>query len=163
MKCGACLALLAAAPSVQARAEEPAAPAGRPPVTFSLAVAAVVPSAGVDVSVEPARWLALGAQLTTLVVHWDLSLRARAFPLGGPGGPYLGAAAHLWYSPLVLSQATGGASAEVGWELRPPGGSVIGLGAGAGAFRQPAGSASPGSPASWEWLPMANLRIGRAR
>jgi hypothetical protein len=134
-----------------------------PPLTLSFAASAVMPSAGVDLSWQVLDRLAVGLQLTTLVVHFDASLRTRLSLAGDRrGGPYLGANLHLWYSPLVLSQVTEAVSGELGWEWRSGGGLVVGLGLGAGGIRVPAGSDSAASRARWELLPMANLRVGRS-
>jgi len=142
----------------------PAAEVERPPRPFTLSVAvnAVFPSIGGGLSCQPFDRLALGVQVTTLIVHVDASLRARLYLLPGRrGGPYLGGNLHLWYSPLVLGAATHAATGEVGWEWRTEGGLAVGLGLGAGRIRIPGGSQGTGPDAHWDTMPLANLRVGR--
>ena len=125
------------------------------PLTVSFAATLVMPSAGVDVSYQLADRLAVGLQLTTLVVHYDASLRTRFFVLAGPrSGLYLGANAHWWYSPLILSKPTWAGTGELGYEVRDAQGFTLGIGIGAGYIADPADG--------WQLLPLCNLRIGRS-
>jgi len=133
----------------------------RSPFTLGVAATLFFPSAGVDLSWQPHQRLALGLQATTLVIHLDLSLRARLYLAPGArgGGPYLGANGHLWWSPLVLTGLAPAVTGELGWEWRGPTGVLVGVGAGAGVIRTPPGSGSAGNPERWEWIPLLDVRV----
>ena len=129
--------------------------------TISLAANLFLPSVGVEVAWQPLDRLALALQVTTLVVHFDASLRARlSLRPGRRGGPYLGASGHLWYSPLVLSAAAPAVAGEAGWEWQTRAGGLIGLGVGAALVRVPPGSQGSGPDARWQGVPVVDLRIG---
>ncbi len=125
------------------------------PFTLSFAATLVMPSAGLDVSYQLSDRVAVGLQLTTLVVHYDASVRTRFFLIAGErSGLYAGANAHGWYSPLILSQPTVAATGEVGYELRDSEGFTLAVGAGAGGVRDPS--------TGWQLIPLLNFRIGRS-
>ena len=125
------------------------------PLTVSFAATLAMPSAGVDVSYQLADRFAVGLQLTTLVVHYDASLRTRFFVVAGArSGLYLGANAHWWYSPLILTRPTWAWTGELGYELRDAQGFTFAIGIGAGRIADPSDG--------WQVLPLCNLRIGRS-
>lgn len=130
-------------------------------LSFAAAGVGLIPAAGVELAYRPINRLALGLQLGTFVFHNDLSLRARYFYLSRPrGGLYAGANAHVWYSPIVSAGLTPVGSAELGGELRWPGGMRVGLGVGMAMF---AGACVCSHWArQWAPIPVANLRVGKA-
>jgi hypothetical protein len=122
-----------------------------------------MPSAGLDVSYQLGSRFAVGAQLTTLVVHYDLSLRSRLFLVAGRrSGLYAGLNLHGWYSPLILSRPTRAATLELGYELRDDSGFTLGVGVGGGVIRLPEGSEGAGTTPRWSPLPLLNVRVGRS-
>jgi hypothetical protein len=164
---GAVVALAIASAAQRAGAEALDAPVGAQPRTpFSMAAAATLffPSAGLDLSWQPHERVALGLQATTLVVHLDLSLRARLYLAPGArgGGPYLGTNGHLWWSPLLMTGLAPAVTGELGWEWRGPTGVLVGVGAGGGRIRVPRGSGGAANPVHWEWIPLLDVRVGRA-
>jgi hypothetical protein len=134
------------------------------PLTLSVAANAVLPSLGVDVSYQLHDRVAIGAQLTQLLIaHLDVSARARLFLLAGErSGLYLGANLHVWYSPLILDVLTGATTAELGYELRAPTGFTFAVGAGGGVLYVPGHAGVSGRKPRWDPLPMLNLRLGRS-
>jgi hypothetical protein len=134
------------------------------PLTVAGAANAMLPSLGVDVSYQLNDRIAVGAQLTMLlIVHNDLSARGRLFLVAGERyGLYVGANLHGWYSPLILDVPTIAATAELGYELRTDAGFTLGVGAGGGLLWVPGHAGVGGRKPRWDPLPMLNLRIGRS-
>jgi hypothetical protein len=122
-----------------------------------------LPMVGVDVAYQLTDRLALGAQLSTVLMAVDASVYGRYYLLARPrSGLFLDLGMHGLAA--IMAGGTWAPSAEVGYEARSTGGFIVSVSAGLLAGPQPAcDHCGPGMPApGWFAVPVASFRVGKA-
>jgi hypothetical protein len=122
-----------------------------------------LPMVGVDVAYHLTDRLALGAQLSSVLLAVDASVYGRYFLLAGPrNGMFVDLGLHG--VAAIMSPGIWAPSAEIGYEARSTSGFTFSLSTGLMAGTEPRCVACPPGqpPGRWWAVPLVSLRLGKA-